>query len=152
MSFISYGVDSFETDHLQLASMIGNCAQGMMLDGVSFALGGKSLTEGDPSAPCLCITNRGGFKFRAKVLEGGNTFTIRAKQVCNLSPRPSFKVWPNPSIGLNEPVETFADSDTGWTEISVNISVTGDGAVWLEMRNNINASNGQYPCYFDHQA
>ena len=89
---------------------------------------------------------RGALRSRAKVKPGSRSISIDVKQAANLSPRPTLVVRKNAAVGLAEDVTATATSGTGWVTVTASFTATADGAVWFELRNNL---DGYFPCLFD---
>lgn len=114
-------------------------------------MGAKDTTEGDPSQPSLRMDARGTWRFRWVVESGARTASINVKQAANASPRPTLVIKANTAIGVNADVTGTAGSGTGWVTIGpVNAAPTGDGVLWVELRNNYDAQYQGAPCYWDH--
>lgn len=113
-----------------------------------FPSASRNNLEGDPAPPCLQLNaGRDYWRFRWIVETGARTISINVKQTENVSPRPTLVVKANPDIGVNADVTETAPSGTGWVTIGpAAINPTSDGAVWVEVWNNI---DGILPCYFD---
>jgi len=90
------------------------------------------------------------WRFRWAVAAGAHSITVKVKQAANASPRPSLVVRTNPDIGVNDDVVVAAGMGAGWVTIGpASITATSDGAVWVELRNNLDAPIASAPCYFD---
>jgi hypothetical protein len=89
---------------------------------------------------------RGTLRSRCKVQSGDRSISIDVKQPANLSPRPSLVVCKNADLGLTQDVTAVAASGTGWVTIVGEFTPSADGAVWFELRNNL---DGHRPCYWD---
>ena len=63
-----------------------------------------------------------------------------------MTPRPTLVVRKNVAIGLTDDVTTTAAAGTGWVTVTASFTATADGAVWFELRNNL---DGYFPCFFD---
>lgn len=114
------------------------------VDGIYQALGGKDTVEGDPAQPSLRLS-AGYWAFRWTVLTGTRTISVKVKQPANLSPRPTLVVKANPEIGVNADATGTAAAGTGWVTIGpVTITPTSDGAVWVELHNNIDGTAVSY--------
>ena len=119
-------------------------------DGGYQVIGGRDTTEGDPSQPSLRMDSAGMWRFRWTVLSGARTITIGVKQAANASPRPTLVVKANPNIGVNADVTETAGAAAGWIAIGpAAINPTSDGAVEVQLWNNLDRQFGTAPCYFD---
>jgi len=107
---------------------------------------GRSDAEGSPTPPSMNLPVRGALRSRAKVKAGSRSISIDVKQAANLTPRPTLVVRRNPGIGLDADVTATASGGTGWVTVTASFTATADGAVWFELRNNL---DGFFPCFFD---
>jgi len=124
--------------------------RGFRLSDELCASGGKNTTEGDPSQPSLCLAAFGKWRFRWTVLSGTRTIQVAVKQALNRTPYPSIVVRANPLIGVNADVTESSPAGAGWKAAGpLTITPTSDGAVWVELRNNLHAQVNGAPCYFD---
>jgi hypothetical protein len=89
---------------------------------------------------------RGALRSRAKVKAGSRSISIDVKQAANLTPRPSLVVRKNAAVGLTDDVTGTAAAGTGWVTVTASFTATVDGAVWFELRNNL---DGFFLCFFD---
>lgn len=104
---------------------------------------GRDDTEGNP-APCLKVARYGSFSFRLACATGDRELTVQVKQPDSSAVRPYMTVRANASIGVAAATAT-ADASTGWQNLTLNFTATGDGGVWVELWN---ADPGK-PCWFD---
>ena len=89
---------------------------------------------------------RKALRSRAKVKAGSRSISIDVKQAANLTPRPTLAVRKNVAVGLTDDVTATAAGGTGWVTVTASFTATADGAVWFELRNNL---DGFFPCFFD---
>lgn len=121
------------------------------LAGQRFVLGGEDFIQGLPAAPSLRMDGKGSWRFQWVLAPGSHTIQVNVMQAINQSPRPSLVVKANPSIGINADVEVFAASGAGWTPlVSSAVVATALGAVWVELRCNLETNVAFFPCYWDH--
>lgn len=114
-------------------------------------IGGEDATQGDPATPCIRLDNQGRFRFRWKMASGTRTISINVKQAINISPRPTLIVKANPDIGINSDQSATAGAGTGWVTIGpITVNPSSDGAVWVEVWNNLITQMRGTPCYVDH--
>jgi hypothetical protein len=112
-------------------------------------LGGKDTSEGNPQ-PSLRMDAVGFWRFRWSVTSGARTIQIDCKQVLNGAPYPTLVVKANASIGVNADVVGTAGTGAGWKTIGpITANPTSAGALWVELRNNMDAQSGMGKCYFD---
>jgi hypothetical protein len=107
---------------------------------------GRSDTEGSPEPPSMSLAVRSALRSRANVKAAARSIRIDVKQAANLSPRPTLVIRRNPAVGLDEDVVATAATGTGWVTVTASFTAAADGAVWFELRNNL---DGFFPCYFD---
>jgi hypothetical protein len=114
----------------------------------TFPFGGRNNTEGDPAQPSLQITSgKAKWRFRWIVAAGARTLSIKVKQQDISEARPTLIVKANPDIGVNADVTETAPAGDGWVTIGpAAITPSSDGAVWVEIWNNV---DGLLPAYFD---
>lgn len=110
----------------------------------------QSLSEGNSSAPSLCIYYPGKWRFKWEVKRGVRKISVKAKQTSNIADyRPSLVVRSNPSIGILNDVSASAASSTDWVTIGpVTVTPTVSGVVWVELHNN-DTQTFISPAYFD---
>jgi len=139
------------------ASTIG-ALQGICLGGVS-SINGHSMTrhlqvgvtqsydDGFLSAPCLCLTQPGFWRFRWSVKNGPRAVYVWAKNDSTGSKyRPSMVVKSNPQVGLMSDISACAEDGAGWKQIGpINFIANGNGVVWVELHNNqVTAPSASY--------
>lgn len=109
----------------------------------------RNNVEGYAAGPSLDIPSNGAFRFRWSVETGARTISVYVKHPSNLSPRPTLTVKANAGIGIAADASATAPSGTGWVQIGpLAINPTSDGAVWVELANNVDGMMDH--CYFDH--
>lgn len=114
-----------------------------------FVAGAKDTSEGNPQ-PSLRMDALGSFRFRWQVLAGARTIQIQCKQAINLSPRPTMVIKANSDIGVNADVTVTAGSGAGYVTIGPEtINPVSDGALWVELHNNLDYQIAVAPCYWD---
>lgn len=113
----------------------------------------QSMSDGNPSAPCLKLEFPSFWRFRWVVKAGSRTVSVNAKQtgtILTSSLRPTVVVKANPNIGLNADISGSAVASQGWVTIGpVSFIATTSGVTWVELHNN-NTNEGDTPTYFDH--
>lgn len=133
------------------ASFLPVAIRSMMLGNQYQIIGGEDATQGDPATPCIRLDNQGRFRFRWKMASGTRTISINVKQAINISPRPTLIVKANPDIGINSDQSATAGAGTGWVTIGpITVNPSSDGAVWVEVWNNLITQMRGTPCYVDH--
>ena len=112
----------------------------------------QSMVEGSPSPPSIMFSHANMWRFKWSVAAGARNISIKCKQVCNESPRPSVTVESNVGIGVMSDVSATAASGVDWVTIGpISITPTSAGAVWVKMYNNLNNNSiTNTPAYFDH--
>ena len=114
-----------------------------------YALGGKDAGTGSP-APAMRLDGNYRFRFRWRVASGTRTVQCQVMQAANASPRPTIIVRANPSVGVNADVVATAGAGTGWvTAGPVTITPSSNGAVWVEIWNNLRWQAGGAPLFID---
>jgi len=118
----------------------------------------QSMSEGNPSSPCLQLTYTGFWRFRWVIKPGPRSIYINAKQphflsgsfpYVNVFYPPSIIVKSNSSVGLNADISSSATVGQEWVQISVSFTATGTGVCWVELWNN-NTNEYNTPAFFDH--
>jgi len=120
---------------------------GLIMCGI--ALGGKDTGTGSPT-PSMRLDACSRFRFRWRVATGTRTVQCQVMQVVNATPRPTIIVKANPSLGINADVVATAGAGTGWiTAGPVTIAPSSNGAVWVEVWNNLRWQIGSAPLFID---
>lgn len=120
----------------------------IVCDSTYHCRGAKDTTQGDPSQPSLRIDGKGVWRFRWAVSSGTRTISVSVKQALNISPRPTLVVKANAAIGVNSDVTGTAGSSATWVTIGpVTASPSSDGALWVELRANLDYQSAT--CYWD---
>lgn len=115
--------------------------------GANMVLGGKDTTEGSPAQPSLRMDAPGAIQFRVAVNSGARTVSVSVKQAANASPRPTMTVKASTGV-LAAATTSTAGAGTGWVTLSCSFTALANGALWVELRNNLQRENS--PCYWDH--
>lgn len=147
-----WGVDTIESNGLLGAkafhgpSHINICRQDPHIIGLV-----KNTTEGDPAQPSMELKYPSKRRFRWGVVgSSDNTITVNAKQVSNEAGyRPRLTVKANPDIGINADDYDDAGDTTGWDTLSVTVTPSSSGVVWVELENR-DVLNLDSSAYFDH--
>jgi len=112
--------------------------------------GGKELTEGTELPPSLRLDARGFWTFRWPVAAGDRAILIKVKQAANLEPRPSMRIRANAELGILADVSGVAPAGADWVFIGpLAVSPNADGALLVELWNNLDTQVFATPCYFD---
>lgn len=145
------GYQAMKAGSFPSASFLPVAIRSMMLGNQYQIIGGEDATQGDPATPCIRLDNQGRFRFRWKMASGTRTISINVKQAINISPRPTLIVKANPDIGINSDQSATAGAGTGWVTIGpITVNPSSDGAVWVEVWNNLITQMRGTPCYVDH--
>jgi hypothetical protein len=119
----------------------------------------QDITEGNPSAPSLNISQNAMWRFKWVVNSGARTISIKCKQAINLLPRPTMTVKSNPTIGINADLIAAAGSSNDWVTIGpISFTAFSKGIVYVELSNNVisyttdvaNGGSDGVNAYFDH--
>ena len=113
----------------------------------------QSLTQGNPLSPCLQLNQYGFWRFRWSLTAGKHTISVNTFQsqsnYIDSTMTPSITVKANGAIGINSDIVISASLSQTWMTLGpVTVNPTGNGVVWVELRNNYIPS--LLPTYFDH--
>ena len=124
----------------------------------TYALGGEDLVIGNPSPPSLRMDSGGRWRFRWSVNAGNRTIACSVQQYAlqnssvAIAPWPTMVIKANAAIGVvSDVIVTLAAQPTTWTTLGPQtVSVSANGALWVELRNNAAyVQPGGAPCWFD---
>ena len=99
----------------------------------------QSFSEGNPTTPCLEITQPGYWRFRWVVKPGQRRISVRVKQIKAFpNMRPTMVIKSNPLVGLNSDAIVTAPDGIDWTVIGPYVfTATNAGVVFVELHNNL---------------
>lgn len=158
----------FETKRsLPVSSSVVGCLTGICLgnnspngdDGMGLRSFSPSITQsfdaGNPSSPCLEISQPGYWRFRWVVKPGQRRISVRVKQIKAFpNMRPTMVIKSNPLVGLNSDAIVTAPYGIDWTVIGPYVfTATNIGLVFVELHNNLAMSESpvmESKALFDH--